>query len=374
MKRVRRGIVLSSFLLIFSVSFTISAVARTGKTRVTVITHPVPTCEENLYRELKYEAELVESISDENFLIKPTSVVADAEGNVYVFDKKQNKILKYDKDLKYLASCGRSGFGPGEFGVRSSFGANVYLSIGRDNLLYAGDRDNSTIHCFDLNLRFKKDLRLQSGRLPFIFPVFDEEGNSFAFARPRGEGIIDVFNSRGEHIKTLLDKEAFQVFLFFNPTSKMPIFNSPVPGIVFYDIIGDKLIVYMSNSGYLYVFKKLQLQNEIKLWPKKALKIYRERLKASIEEGSYVPYFHRLIIDRDDEKSFYLQFGRDTEGKRVLIYKFNLTGKLEKVLYIIQHPTTKYPWIYYKKNNLFYAVGQNKHKEKTIISYKEVIE
>jgi sugar lactone lactonase YvrE len=70
---------------------------------------------------------------DEHFVFsRPAAVAVDAAGNIYVLDSQEGRIQKYDKDGKYLATIGRKGQGPGEFGAPSGLfldgGGNLLIS------------------------------------------------------------------------------------------------------------------------------------------------------------------------------------------------------------------------------------------------------
>ena len=79
----------------------------------------------------------------------------DKDGNFYVADYDNQRILKYDSDGKHLLTFGREGQGPGEF--RS-------LSIPRfdkDNNLFITDTLNRRISIFDKNCEYLKQMKFQ---------------------------------------------------------------------------------------------------------------------------------------------------------------------------------------------------------------------
>jgi len=71
---------------------------------------------------LKVALEFVQKIGeldgdDENYLLyKPYDLVRDADENTYILDNGNYRIQKFDRNGKYLATIGRKGQGPGEFG------------------------------------------------------------------------------------------------------------------------------------------------------------------------------------------------------------------------------------------------------------------
>jgi hypothetical protein len=79
----------------------------------------------------------------------------DEDGNFYVSDSDNNRILKYNPQGKHLLTMGRKGQGPGEF---------QSLSVPRfdkDNNLYVADSVNRRISFFDKNGKFLKQIQMQ---------------------------------------------------------------------------------------------------------------------------------------------------------------------------------------------------------------------
>ena len=104
--------------------------------------------EEPLYGEIEFELELDLSIGGEEFddnynFIRISDVEVDEEGNIYVFDYRQYRIQKYDKDGKYLQTIGRQGEGPGEFQRASQMtlspGGKLYVDESRKILIFNQD-------------------------------------------------------------------------------------------------------------------------------------------------------------------------------------------------------------------------------------------
>jgi hypothetical protein len=68
-----------------------------------------------------------------HYLNKPYSVAVDSKDNLYILDKGNYMIQKYDKNGQYIKSIGRRGQGPGEF-------QNPYnIEIDKDNNVYVND-------------------------------------------------------------------------------------------------------------------------------------------------------------------------------------------------------------------------------------------
>jgi DNA-binding beta-propeller fold protein YncE len=78
---------------------------------------------------------------------QPCDVVVASNGDIFVADShrngRNNRIVKFTKDGKFLKEWGRKGSGPGEFSEPHTIALD---SRGR---LFVGDRENNRIQIFD---------------------------------------------------------------------------------------------------------------------------------------------------------------------------------------------------------------------------------
>jgi DNA-binding beta-propeller fold protein YncE len=82
---------------------------------------------------------------------RPTDVAFDAAGDIFVADGYGNsRIVKYDKNGKFLKTWGRKGVRPGEFNLPHS------IAIDSNGLVYVADRENYRIQIFDTDGNFLK--------------------------------------------------------------------------------------------------------------------------------------------------------------------------------------------------------------------------
>jgi hypothetical protein len=88
---------------------------------------------------------------DEPYLFsRPTDVGWDAAGNIFVSDGYGNsRVVKYDKDGRFLKSVGTRGSGPGQLNLPHT------MALDAKGTVYVGDRSNSRIQVFDNDLNFK---------------------------------------------------------------------------------------------------------------------------------------------------------------------------------------------------------------------------
>jgi sugar lactone lactonase YvrE len=102
---------------------------------------------------------------------QPTDVVVAPNGDIFVADShrngKNNRIVKFTKDGKFIKEWGKKGSSPGEISEPHSIAMD---SRGR---LFVGDRENNRIQIFDQDGRFLDQWR-QFGRPSGIFIAKDD--------------------------------------------------------------------------------------------------------------------------------------------------------------------------------------------------------
>jgi sugar lactone lactonase YvrE len=81
---------------------------------------------------------------------RPSDVGWDAQGNIFVSDGYGNsRVVKYDKNGRYITSAGTKGSGPGQLNLPHS------LSVDAKGNVYIADRTNNRIQVWDNDLKFK---------------------------------------------------------------------------------------------------------------------------------------------------------------------------------------------------------------------------
>jgi len=81
---------------------------------------------------------------------RPTDVGWDAAGNIFVSDGYGNsRVVKYDKNGRFIATVGSKGSAPGQFNLPHT------LAVDAKGNVYVGDRSNRRIQVFDDDLTFK---------------------------------------------------------------------------------------------------------------------------------------------------------------------------------------------------------------------------
>jgi DNA-binding beta-propeller fold protein YncE len=81
---------------------------------------------------------------------RPTDVAWDAAGNIFVSDGYGNsRVVKYDKNGKFITSVGSKGSAPGQLNLPHTIASDAKGNV------YVGDRSNRRIQVFDNDLTFK---------------------------------------------------------------------------------------------------------------------------------------------------------------------------------------------------------------------------
>ena len=83
---------------------------------------------------------------------QPADVAVGKNGEIYVADGYGNsRIVKFDRDGKYLKEWGKYGSGPGEFNLPHS------VVVDGEGRVYVGDRENKRIQIFDAEGTFLRE-------------------------------------------------------------------------------------------------------------------------------------------------------------------------------------------------------------------------
>jgi hypothetical protein len=81
---------------------------------------------------------------------RPTDVAWDASGNIFISDGYGNsRVVKYDKNGRFIASVGTKGNGQGQLNLPHSIATDAKGNV------YVADRTNRRIQVFDNDLSFK---------------------------------------------------------------------------------------------------------------------------------------------------------------------------------------------------------------------------
>jgi len=87
--------------------------------------------------------------NDEKHFARPTDIAWLPDGTFFITDGYVNtRVVKFDRNAKFLMTWGTKGNGPGQFNLPHS------IDIDRNRRLYVADRSNSRIQVFDENGKY----------------------------------------------------------------------------------------------------------------------------------------------------------------------------------------------------------------------------
>lgn len=338
-----------------------------------IIENPEPTQFVKNYRttELKKVGEISTEVDYKEFiLVKVSSLTVDDEGAIYGYDKMLKKVYKFDKELKFIKRFGSEGQGPGDFHPRDLGKDKLYFA--KDGNLRINDYLNHKIISMDKNGNLVKEIPIHEDILVRFLPVVDSKGSFYTISI--GNGVVDMYDAKCKKVQSFLDKKLYDKFLFYKPPTILNRFKDPMPNIwemsnmetTYYDVLpGNRLIIFLRNSAEVYIIEKSKVIRKFYVWPDREIEIYRKKAdqlvlinekNKSLPAVTFLSIFPRLVIDRDDENSFYISGRKGNNGTKYY-YRYNLEGKLIEVL------ESKETFdLYHKQYNRFYGISKGNIK------------
>ncbi len=126
----------------------------------------------------------------EGFLGYPYALDTDEEGNIYVLDQKERRVVVLDTEFRVLSVIGRQGAGPGEFEFRD-MGAHAHRISVRMGIL-AVDDSRQTVHVFRTDGTYLTRFRIQGDSIndievtpegSILVAVFSQENSLWEFTQ-----------------------------------------------------------------------------------------------------------------------------------------------------------------------------------------------
>ena len=134
-------------------------------------------------------------------LEEPTDMVVDDEMNVYIVERKQNRIIKMDRNYRFVQEFGASFIN--DQGVPDSLSSPTGMFVA-DDAIYVADTDNARIVVFNRDGTFKRIVLEPQSQLMGSDAIYkpvavavDSDGNIYVVSSTTYMGII-VMNSKGE--------------------------------------------------------------------------------------------------------------------------------------------------------------------------------
>jgi len=229
------------------------------------------------------------SVDDENYIFGSINdVEVDSWGNIYVLDGKMTRIVKFDRDGKFILRFGKKGQGPGEFGFPES------MVLDSDRNIYV--LSSGKVLVFDENGKY-----LQSFPYNFygIDIALDNEENLILLG-PRDDGIFHVYDRKGNYLYSY--GSGFKVpdeFAKFKQArfSKLPIRLWSIE---------DEVYVLNPYRLEIHVYKDGRIKDKLS-------KITPDYLRPEIKEsvpGGYVGYVSGNLIHKKEDMLFVFYNGK----------------------------------------------------------------
>jgi hypothetical protein len=270
---------------------------------------------EPVYGEISVELEEELSIGredDENYLFyDPRNISVDEQRNIYILERGNHRIQKFDKDGNYLQTIGKKGQGPGEFERPYS------LVLDKNNNIYVSDRRK--IHFFNHTGEFVKTIPLSDQVNDF---TISHDGNIFGLMTQRIERertrLIVEMNSEGKILKNIAQlAEVTQVMrksenvtsrfsithdynfsLYFAFSSNNQIYYGTSSEYSFsrINLVGEVELIIKKEGTYQSISQKEKdkifdgLSELIKQWPKGVV-------DEAVQFPAHRPFFNRILID-----------------------------------------------------------------------------
>ena len=295
---------LSAFIMI--VSYGNQKVGGKGKIEIEDGVKVIKNPREPLYGEIKFELEEDLSIGredDDNYMFYGVGdIEVDSKENIYVADKRNYRVQKFDRNGNYIQTIGRQGQGPGEFELPTRIRINETTGD-----IYVKDQAFS-IEIFDKQgahikgIKTKKsfsDFRLdEDGKIIGVFRTVSESSRTNSICKVNLEGEIVETYAEFPYNRFRQRRSETAVFSVITGWEKELLISKINNQTFVYGYSGKyDLSVIDKNGQLLYKIKK---DEPLRKFPAKM----RDRLK-KINLGEYQPFYY--LIFTDSEGRIYVQ-------------------------------------------------------------------
>ena len=132
----------------------------------------------------------------------PTGLAIDTKGNLYVVDSGNHRVLKFDSEGNLSLEFGKHGKGEGEFNFHEDKGTICGISVDNQGNVFVVDKGNYRIQKFDSNGNFLMAWGSKgTGDGQFIRPIYiaiDYQGN--VFVTDDRNPVIQKFDNNGQFL------------------------------------------------------------------------------------------------------------------------------------------------------------------------------
>jgi len=274
------------------------------------------------------------------FLNIPACLCSDSKGSIFVSDRGNHNIIKFDSKGNYLKKIGSGGQAPGEFIVPR------FIDTDHQDNLIIYDIGNSRIQILNSEGEFQKSFKTFRS---YYSMAIDKQGLIYLspFTKNLNEPLIEVFNMNGKLIKAFGQRIKFKpnysvhngILMSINNKGEIFVAWEYFPIVRNYSKEGKLLKEYRINYNLM---KKLAEPN------------YKAKLtKSKIRMSSVITD----IIAKDYKFYLFIRY------PRIEIIEFNLKGKIVNI-YWKNHPNN-----FLAADFLVNEYGQNKSKLFYILNF-----
>jgi len=160
-------------LLLFSLLFVVSSCSKPEKNYTVETVNGIKTYKnKNIPADSKFKIEPKELFTIQGSAVSdsagrfsdPYYLCSDTNSNIYILDKFNCSVKKFDKSGGFIRSFGGKGQGPGEMTGPMSLMFN-------NEIIYIMDLDQQKVHTFSVSGDYTKSLETASNNLRFITPI-----------------------------------------------------------------------------------------------------------------------------------------------------------------------------------------------------------
>lgn len=337
-----------------------------------------------LYGEISLDLEedlVIGNEDDENYMFyQVSSIAVDSIGNIYVLERGNCRIQKFNKEGRYLQTIGRKGQGPGEFEepmriiVDNDY--RIYVEDYRRRIVQVLDRGGEFIHSIQSN-----DLLLTMG--------FLDNGNVLAHTIALSPGLnthaVKVLGVNNEEVKSFksFPRKVFPIIkgsMLGNPYEPMLHFCPSFEGGGVYGYSDEYALYKINSRGNIDLIiktshpqipiTKKDKENLVERYLDRQNQIPRKTILSRNDvEKAYVfpknkPYFYYIL--QDESGRIYVQHFKifDLNDESVSFDVFDENGVFLKVLHLPISPRII-------MNGFIYKIGKDPDTEyPRIIRYK----
>ena len=277
---------------------------------------------------------------DDNYLFyRARDIDVDTEGNIYVFDFRNLRVQKFDRDGNYIATIGRQGQGPCEFNS-----PRLLLVNGRNQDIFV--TDFMKIHHFDKEGNCKSSIQIER----IVLNMFvDRDGMIWAKnSAMREDGIFNLFEKispQGEILKEITRTpdtiQAKTVGASGDSVTVVSLSHGYEYGL-FVSNVDEESFVYGGSEKYELTkvdkigepVLKIRVEEPAQSFSgrekEKMLNKFSKSLRDEVEIPKTKPFFNKILSD--DEGRIYIQRVQ-SPLEEAEIYKYDVFCKEGYFLY-----------------------------------------